>query len=485
MKKTILALVIATLSTNAYTNDATGLSANTTASTLGGSSQANKSQAVNQALQNRTNESAEVNGIIYKDWAGTKNMGEVSVGSKGNERAISNIAAGEISTTSTEAVNGSQLYSVAYKVSENNYDIGLNKAIIDNHDTLIENNSGRLNSVEQLQTAHDVMIRDNTENITTLTQRTDDKDVTDNQQWDTIYGNTRTIENNSGRLNSVEQLQTAHDVMIRDNTENITTLTQRTDDKDVTDNQQWDTIYGNTRTIENNSGRLNSVEQLQTAHDVMIRDNTENIATLTQRTDDKDVTDNQQWDTIYGNTRTIENNSGRLNSVEQLQTAHDVMIRDNTENITTLTQHTDEHNVTNSQQWNKIDGNTQAIATNTKNITVNRTQINTNRANIGKLSNGIPNINKRIDGLSDDIHKHRKLASAGIASVAAVANIPHATYAGKSALGVGVGGHAGQQALAVRYSRLSDNTKWLVSASAGVDTQSQVTYGAGLTYQFQ
>ena len=317
MKKTILALVIATLSTNAYTNDATGLSANTTASTLGGSSQANKSQAVNQALQNRTNESAEVNGIIYKDWAGTKNMGEVSVGSKGNERAISNIAAGEISTTSTEAVNGSQLYSVAYKVSENNYDIGLNKAIIDNHDTL------------------------------------------------------------------------------------------------------------------------------------------------------------------------IENNSGRLNSVEQLQTAHDVMIRDNTENITTLTQHTDEHNVTNSQQWNKIDGNTQAIATNTKNITVNRTQINTNRANIGKLSNGIPNINKRIDGLSDDIHKHRKLASAGIASVAAVANIPHATYAGKSALGVGVGGHAGQQALAVRYSRLSDNTKWLVSASAGVDTQSQVTYGAGLTYQFQ
>ena len=82
------------------------------------------------------------------------------------------------------------------------------------------------------------------------------------------------------------------------------------------------------------------------------------------------------------------------------------------------------------------------------------------------------------------MRKHRKLASAGIASAFAVANIPHATYAGKSALGVGVGGHSGQQALAVRYSRLSDNTKWLVSASGSVDTQSQVTYGAGLTYQF-
>ena len=449
MKKTVLALAIAALSTNAYTNDATGLGTNTTPSTLNAVFQANTSQSVNHALQNRVNESAVVNGIIYKDWAGTKTIGEVSVGTKDNEQTISNVAAGETSLTSTEAVNGSQLYSVAYKVSENDYNIGLNKAMIDNHDALIENNSKRLDSVEQLQTAHDVMIRDNTENIATLTQRTDDKDVTDNQQWDTIYGNTRTIENNSGRLNSVEQLQTAHDVMIRDNTENIATLTQRTDDKDVADNQQWDTIYGNTRTIENNSGRLNTVEQLQTAHDVMIRDNTENIATLTQHADDNNVTNNQQWNKINSNVQTIANNTAIINK--------------NTQTIET---------------------NKTAINSNKQDIAINAKNINVNRINIDKFSNSIANTNKRLDGLSDDIHKHRKLASAGIASVAAVANIPHATYAGKSALGVGVGGHEGQQALAVRYSHLSDNTKWLVSASAGVDTQSQLTYGAGLTYQF-
>ena len=449
MKKTILALAIAALSTNAYTNDATGLGTNTTPSTLNAVFQANTSQSVNHALQNRVNESAVVNGIIYKDWAGTKTIGEVSVGTKDNEQTISNVAAGETSLTSTEAVNGSQLYSVAYKVSENDYNIGLNKAMIDNHDALIENNSERLDSVEQLQTAHDVMIRDNTENIATLTQRTDDKDVTDNQQWDTIYGNTRTIENNSGRLNSVEQLQTAHDVMIRDNTENIATLTQRTDDKDVADNQQWDTIYGNTRTIENNSGRLNTVEQLQTAHDVMIRDNTESITTLTQHADDNNVTNNQQWNKINSNVQTIANNTATINK--------------NTQTIET---------------------NKTAINSNKQDIAINAKNINVNRINIDKFSNSIANTNKRLDGLSDDIHKHRKLASAGIASVAAVANIPHATYAGKSALGVGVGGHEGQQALAVRYSHLSDNTKWLVSASAGVDTQSQLTYGAGLTYQF-
>ena len=35
----------------------------------------------------------------------------LSVGSKGNERTITNVAPGEISATSTDAVNGSQLYS--------------------------------------------------------------------------------------------------------------------------------------------------------------------------------------------------------------------------------------------------------------------------------------------------------------------------------------------------------------------------------------
>ncbi len=43
--------------------------------------------------------------------AGSGNV--VSVGSAGNERQIQNVAAGAVNATSTDAVNGSQLYSVA------------------------------------------------------------------------------------------------------------------------------------------------------------------------------------------------------------------------------------------------------------------------------------------------------------------------------------------------------------------------------------
>ena len=57
--------------------------------------------------------SAKVGNMTYGGFAGAKAHGVVSVGAAGKERRIQNVAAGEISATSTDAINGSQLYSVA------------------------------------------------------------------------------------------------------------------------------------------------------------------------------------------------------------------------------------------------------------------------------------------------------------------------------------------------------------------------------------
>ena len=56
---------------------------------------------------------ATVAGHTYGGFAGTSPVGSVSVGKAGQERQIHNVAAGKISADSTDAVNGSQLYSVA------------------------------------------------------------------------------------------------------------------------------------------------------------------------------------------------------------------------------------------------------------------------------------------------------------------------------------------------------------------------------------
>ncbi|OOF88389.1 hypothetical protein BKG94_07630, partial [Rodentibacter ratti] len=63
-------------------------------------------------IANVTN--ATLSGIYYGDFVGTvKDSGRfVSVGAKGDERKLINVAAGNISATSTEAINGSQLYLV-------------------------------------------------------------------------------------------------------------------------------------------------------------------------------------------------------------------------------------------------------------------------------------------------------------------------------------------------------------------------------------
>ena len=57
----------------------------------------------------------------------------VSVGSAGNERQIQNVAAGRISATSTDAVNGSQLYTVMNNVGHNIQQNGTDKSRINNN----------------------------------------------------------------------------------------------------------------------------------------------------------------------------------------------------------------------------------------------------------------------------------------------------------------------------------------------------------------
>ncbi|HHW7519706.1 TPA: YadA-like family protein [Mannheimia haemolytica] len=59
----------------------------------------------------------EILGEIYK-FAASESAGVVTVGAKGKERRIQNVAAGLVSETSTDAVNGSQLYAVAKAADE-------------------------------------------------------------------------------------------------------------------------------------------------------------------------------------------------------------------------------------------------------------------------------------------------------------------------------------------------------------------------------
>ena len=59
---------------------------------------------------------ATVGDLTYSGFAGAAPVATVSVGDAGKERTITNVAAGRISATSTDAINGSQLYAIANRL---------------------------------------------------------------------------------------------------------------------------------------------------------------------------------------------------------------------------------------------------------------------------------------------------------------------------------------------------------------------------------
>ncbi|WP_410686499.1 YadA-like family protein [Avibacterium paragallinarum] len=83
-----------------------------------GNASAATTQRTEQTAGTTDYNSAEILGSIYTFAAGENIQGVVTVGDKGKERRIQNVAAGLISPKSTDAVNGSQLYQMAKAVDD-------------------------------------------------------------------------------------------------------------------------------------------------------------------------------------------------------------------------------------------------------------------------------------------------------------------------------------------------------------------------------
>ena len=91
---------------------------------------------------------------------------------------------------------------------------------------------------------------------------------------------------------------------------------------------------------------------------------------------------------------------------------------------------------------------------------------------------------KGVDQLDGKVNRMNRKLRSGIAAATAMTNIPQVTLPGKSALGAGVGSYDGQGALAVGYSRMSDNGRIILKLSAGASTQGKYNAGAGVAVQW-
>lgn len=352
---------------------------------------------------------ATVQSITYSGFAGNTPVATVSVGSEGKERQLVNVGAGEISATSTDAINGSQLYLVADQVGKNVQGIKDNAKAIADNTKAIQTNTADIRAAEAL-----------------------------------IDKNTKDIAENTKYIQAVEKK--LPEVTAGDNV----TVTSSTD------------ANGKVTYTVSSKDFQPAIDKVETKADK----NTKAI-----ETNAKDIADNKA--SIADNTANISHNSARINAVEVEAKKHSVVKAGKNTTVTQTIGSKGEAVYT-------VDANVDHLAT--KAEVVN--QVSKVNARIDGVDAKVNANTKAIHRLDRDVRKNRKRADAGTASVAAMANIPQVYISGKSGVGVGVGHKHGQSALAVGYSRASDNGHHIIKLSAGIDTQKDVTVGAGYMYQY-
>lgn len=487
---------------------------------------------------------ATVGKLTYGGFAGTDATAVVSVGKEGDHtRQIVNMGAGEISATSTDAINGSQLYAtndVINNVATTVTSVLGGTAKVDSKGNITMTDIGGTgeNTVHDAIKSHTVKINQNAEDIKALEKKLPEVQAGDNtvvtsttdangkvtytvsskdfqpaidantakikENADGIKSNAKAITTNTADIRSAEGLIKANAANIAQNTKDIAantdyikaveqklpvvaagknttvdvvtdangkvTYTVNSTDFQPAIDKNAKGIADNTKAISTNTAKIADVEAEAKRHTVVeaghnmevTPSKNENGATVYKVATSKDIGVNSL--TVYNGPKITKDGIDARNT-----------------KIKNVTAGEDDNDAVNVSQLNQVKARQDAQSRALKQV--RRTVIN-HGARLTNVENRVSGLENKVDRLDHDVKKNRKRADAGISAVAAMANIPQVYLPGKSGVGVGVGYKHGQSAVAVGYSRSSDNGHHIIKLSAGVDTQKDVTVGAGYMYQW-
>ena len=103
---------------------------------------------------------------------------------------------------------------------------------------------------------------------------------------------------------------------------------------------------------------------------------------------------------------------------------------------------------------------------------------------VGENRQMIQVVNQRVDGLAQHVEKTSKSLRAGVAGSVATASLPQVYASGKSMVSAATGHYKNQNAIAIGYSKASDNGKLVFKVNASANTSKDVTVGTGIGYQW-
>ena len=326
--------------------------------------------------------SATINGATH-NFAGTNPASTVSVGKAGMERTVTNVAAGRISATSTDAINGSQLFAVKTEVEKGVSYAGDVKAAAAADNKFTRKLGEQTNVVGGVTDA--TKLTDN--NIGVVSNGTDTLNIKLAKTLtglDSVTAGGTTI--NNGGL-TVDGKNYVSPNGINANNQKITNVADGTNSNDAVNYSQ----------LQN---AINSIDKVPT-----VKAKDANV-TVTEGTN---AAGGKEYTVGLGNTInvgtahpvTVDGNAGHVTGLQNTDwnVANPVVVPGRAATEDQLKKVNDTVNT----NKNQIDKNKQAIADNKQNITTNAGNIANNTQNIAKNAGDIVTINKTIEkGLNFD-----------------------------------------------------------------------------------
>ncbi|GAB1651599.1 hypothetical protein Mh1950_20400 [Mannheimia haemolytica] len=108
----------------------------------------------------------------------------------------------------------------------------------------------------------------------------------------------------------------------------------------------------------------------------------------------------------------------------------------------------------------------------------------TDAVNFSQLKATEKNINNKINNIDSKVNKVDKRLRAGIAGATATAGLPQAYLPGKSMLATAGDTYRNEAAIAVGYSRISDNGKVIYKLTGNSNTRGDFGGSIGMGYQW-
>ena len=519
------------------------------ASAFGVGAEADKDKAVAIGAGSRTSTvatpvtSATVNGVTYSGFAGAANItdgSQVSIGTAGYERQIKHVAPGAISDTSTDAINGSQLYHVAAQaanplkfdgdsgttverklgttlnvkggatgtLTDNNIGVVADKASNTLRLKLAQNvdlgNAGSLKTGNTTVNNNGLTIA-NGPSVTNTGIDAGNKQITNVASGGNIDSNAANIGDVKRITNQLStNIQAAKtEVVAGDNIQvthspggnGQTIYTVKT-----VANPTFTSVTAGGNTLNNTPITVNG-NTVTNVNSAINQTAAQAFNPLKFDGDSGTTVERKLGTTLNikgGATGTLTNNNigvvaDNASNTLRLKLAQNVDLG-NAGSLKTGNTTVNNNGLTinngpsvtnngidagNKQISNLADGNNPTDAVNVRQLQA-AVAAGSNAAGqqlIQQVNNHVNNLNQRIDKLEDN-------SNAGIAGGIAQSSIPQVTRAGASGIGVGTGYYGGQSAIAVGVSSISDGGNWIMKGSFSINSQGRTGVGAGALYQW-